>query len=64
MALASFSCLRAADLGDEVERYLASPVEDIPDPVKWWVEHRAVFPCLSCMARDYLTIPGKSYSLS
>jgi hypothetical protein len=27
----------------------------------WWHEKRATYPCLSRMARDYLSIPGKLF---
>ena len=44
---------------DELQRYLAMDVEDVMDALKWWHERRASFPCLSRMARDYLSIPGE-----
>ena len=52
--------IRAADLGDEVERYLAAPLETPADPLVWWHERRTLYPNLSRMALDYLTIPGTS----
>ena len=54
--------IRAADLGDEVERYLAAPLETPADALVWWHERRMLYPNLSRMALDYLTIPGSSYS--
>ncbi|KIL55699.1 hypothetical protein M378DRAFT_90491, partial [Amanita muscaria Koide BX008] len=45
---------------DEVTRYLRTPVDNTTDPLLWWYEHRHVFPGLSRMARDYLTIPATS----
>ena len=41
--------------------YLASPIEDITDPLKWWYKHHSVYPHLSQMAADYLLIPGAWY---
>ena len=42
---------------DELQRYLAADVEDVKDGLMWWYDKRATFPRLSCMARDYLSIP-------
>jgi hypothetical protein len=45
---------------DEVTRYLQTPPENVLNPLLWWFEHRLSYPGLSRMARDYLSIPGKS----
>jgi hypothetical protein len=45
----------------ELDVYLSQPVEDVVDPLKWWVIHTHTFPTLSQMAFDYLSIPGKSF---
>ena len=50
----------AADLHSEIDRYLVDDVEQADDPVKWWHDHRAVYPVLSRMALDFLTIPPTS----
>jgi hypothetical protein len=47
------------DNRDELECYLAMDVENVQDGVKWWYDKQSTFPCLSCMAQDYLSIPGK-----
>lgn len=52
-------CLRVSEKGNEIERYLAVPIEDTNDPLVWWADHRALYPRLSHMALDYLSIPGK-----
>jgi hypothetical protein len=44
---------------DELQRYLAADVEDVKDGLMWWHERRSIFPRLSRMARDYLSIPGE-----
>jgi len=44
---------------DELQHYLALDVEDVTDALKWWYERRGLFPCLSRMARDYLSIPSE-----
>ena len=54
----------SSDLDDELDRYLAADIEDTKDPLMWWYEHHGAFPNLSCMARDYLSIPGKSNNFS
>ena len=50
--------IQASDLGDEVERYLAAPLDTPADPIVWWIERRSIYPNLARMALDYLTIPG------
>ena len=49
----------STDERDELDRYLATDVEDVKDGLKWWYDRRSAFPTLSRMARDYLSIPGK-----
>ena len=44
---------------DELQRYLAADIEDVKDGLMWWHERRAMFPQLSCMACNYLSIPGE-----
>lgn len=43
---------------DELTEYLLQPLESVRDPIVWWWDHRMVFPRLSRMALDYLSIPG------
>lgn len=50
---------KSSELGNELERYLSADIEDVRDAVAWWHAHQAVYPRLSRMALDYLTIPGK-----
>lgn len=45
---------------DELSDYLSSPLEKVRDPIAWWWTHRDVYPTLSKMAFDYLSIPGQS----
>src|SRR6267154_21545 len=46
---------------DKVSRYLYTEIEDVKneDLLRWWHEHRHVFPHLYQMALDYHTIPCK-----
>lgn len=44
---------------DELTRYLRDPPEQTTNPLQWWYERRQSYPNLSCMARDYLSIPGE-----
>ena len=46
---------------DKLQRYLAADVEDVKDGLIWWYERCAMFPRLSWMARNYLSIPGESF---
>jgi hypothetical protein len=43
---------------DELARYLAAPSVEVDDPIMWWIENATLYPRLSRMALDYLTIPG------
>ena len=43
---------------NEVDEYLSQAVEKVRDPIAWWWDHRKVYPKLSAMALDYLSIPG------
>lgn len=47
----------------EIDDYLRQPVENVAEPLKWWYDKCCVFPNLSQMALDYLSIPGKFNSL-
>jgi hAT family C-terminal dimerisation region len=44
----------------ELQEYLRKPVENVKDPLKWWVANRHVYPKLHRMALDYLSIPATS----
>ena len=46
----------------ELEDYLRKPVENVREPLKWWVANRDIYPNLHRMALDYLSIPGISIS--
>ena len=50
----------------EIDRYLATDPDTkvVTDPLLWWFEHKHVYPRLSCMARDYISIPGKLFYYS
>ena len=45
---------------DELDCYLAADVESVKDGLVWWNEKSDTFPCLSHMACNYLSIPGKN----
>ena len=46
-------------LDDELQWYLMADIEDVKDGLMWWHKKRAIFPRLSCMACNYLSIPGE-----
>jgi len=45
----------------EIQEYLSLSVENVKEPLKWWMNNRFVYPNLHRMALDYLSIPGMSY---
>jgi hypothetical protein len=45
----------------ELDEFLTQPLEKVQDPIWWWWEHCIMFPTLSAMALDYLSIPGASF---
>lgn len=57
---ANFSVGTAVTTLSEVDEYLKRPVENVLDPLKWWIDNRRVYPSLSSMALDYLSIPPTS----
>ena len=52
-------------LGDvnELDDYLSQGIEKVSDPIAWWWDHRKVYPKLSAMAFDYLSVPGNVHLL-
>jgi hypothetical protein len=44
----------------EIQEYLALPVENVKDPLKWWRANKHIYLNLHCMALDYISVPGKS----
>jgi hAT family C-terminal dimerisation region len=57
--LPALAAPKPSDLWGELERFLSTDPEHVKDTLAWWYEHQHVYPQLSRMARDYLTIPGK-----
>lgn len=49
---------KRTDLRSELDQYLSTDVVYVADPIAWWHERRALYPQLSRMALDFLTIPG------
>jgi hypothetical protein len=49
------SCIRH----NELDKYLQLLVENVKDPLKWWVNNHKVYPNLSQMALDYLSLPSR-----
>ena len=48
---------------NEIHKYLTHAVENVKDPLKWWVKNKYVYPRLYCMALDYLSIHATSTSV-
>ncbi|CDO75086.1 hypothetical protein BN946_scf185010.g11 [Trametes cinnabarina] len=62
---ASFDDFAAEDatLTSELDRYLQEPCERLKhtdNALNWWHDRRGIYPCLSRMAADYLSIPATS----
>jgi hypothetical protein len=57
-ALPTVSRSKKVGLADEIARYLSVPTEATLDPLVWWTERKDIYPRLSRMALDYLSIPG------
>jgi len=49
---------------NELDEYLSQAIEKVRDPITWWWDHQKVYPWLSAMALDYLSIPGMSQLIS
>jgi hAT family C-terminal dimerisation region len=53
------------DLFCELQGYLTLPLEpfhSLPDAavIQWWKDHSIIYPTLTRMAQDFLSIPGSS----
>ncbi len=48
----------AGSTQDELNRYLSMDPKNVDDGLARWNERRAMYPHLSCMALNYLSIPG------
>jgi len=59
-SLPSLSAPTQKELRDDLDRYLSTDPEMVGDVLVWWHEHRGMYPSLSRMALDYLTIPATS----
>jgi len=57
--LPAIAAPKPSDLRNELERFLGTDPEFVPDVLAWWHERRKLYPRLSRMARDYLSIPGE-----
>jgi hypothetical protein len=44
---------------NELDDHLSQAIEKVSDPIAWWWDHRKVYPKLSAMAFDYLSVLGK-----
>jgi len=50
---------KAKELHDELTRYLSADPEQVDNVLLWWHEQKSMYPHLSRMALNYLTIPGE-----
>jgi hypothetical protein len=61
--LPALSAPRTRELRDELDGYLSIDPEHIVDVLMWWTEKKSMYPRLSRMALDYLSIPGEFYAV-
>ena len=57
--IANLSVLPHTAHASEIDEYLRLPIEACRDPLKWWLDNQHVYPNLSNMAMDYLSIPSE-----
>jgi hypothetical protein len=57
--LPALSAPKRKELRDELEQYLSSDPTHVVDVLEWWTKRQSMYPSLSRMALDYLSIPGK-----
>ena len=57
--IANLSVLPCTAHASEIDEYLRFPIETCRDPLKWWIDSWHVYPNLSKMALDYLSIPSE-----
>ena len=57
--LPALAAPKMVELHDELAHYVSTDPEQVKDVLLWWHEHKSMYPHLSHMALDYLTIPGK-----
>lgn len=50
-----------SELHNELNSYLTTDLEYVVDVLAWWTERKAMYPQLSQMALDYLSIPGEFF---
>ena len=56
--------VKKVSVEDEFTTYMRVPqVAFKEDPLNWRKEHKAEFPRLACMARQYLSVPATSASV-
>ena len=60
--LPSLQPAEAMELRDDLEWFLSTEWDlNVKDSLRWWIEHKHVYPRLYKMALDYLSIPGKFF---
>ena len=62
-SLPALAALKPSELLDELDRYLSTDPEHVLRALPWWCEQRKMYPTLSRMALDYLSISGMHESI-
>ena len=48
---------------NKLDKYLSKAIKKVTDPIKWWWDHQMVYPKLSAMTFNFLSVPGMLYLL-
>ena len=56
--MAALAPPKPTNLHSELDQYLSTDVVYLADPIAWWHKHHALYPQLSQMVLDFLTILG------
>jgi hypothetical protein len=59
--MAALAPPKPTNLHSELDQYLSTNVVYVADPIAWWHEHCTLYPQLSQMALNFLTIPGMCF---
>jgi hypothetical protein len=62
-SLEALAAPKVSELLSELDVYLTIDVIHTSNALRWWYDMREIFPNLSRMTRDYLSIPGKLISV-
>ncbi|KAK2464134.1 hypothetical protein APHAL10511_003827 [Amanita phalloides] len=59
-SLPALAVPKPSQLLDKLDHYLSMDPQHTPNALAWWHEQCKMYPTLSCMVFDYLSVPGMS----